>query len=162
MLEVGMLAEADLAQAGKSRPLLGVSDANAFRELLKAGERSAVFAIQSPSAGYFKGEQALHFFYLNVGQPGRPYLARVEIPEWVARRAAMLDALHAMLVAQSHVLGRQPYPYALLRAHEVAVVSLAEQEQVEGMIVAELLSRGILSIDTSNKQYGKDLLIKKK
>ena len=162
MLEVGMLAEAGLAQAGKNRPLLGVSDASAFRELLQPGERSAVFAIQSPSAQYFKGEQALHFFYLNAGQAGRPYLARVEIPAWVAQRTAMLDALHAMLVSQSHVLGSRPYPYALLRAHEVAVVSLAEQEQVEGMIVAELLGRGILSVETSNKQYGKDLLARRK
>jgi hypothetical protein len=162
MLEVGLLAEADLAQAGRDRPLLGVSDASAFRELLAApGERSAVFAIRSLSAENFKDELALHFFYLNVGLPDRPYLARVEIPAWVAQQPAMLDALHAMLVSQNKMLGSRPYPYVLLRAHEVAVVTQEEQEQVEGLIVAELLQRGIISVETSNKQFGKDLLSRK-
>lgn len=163
MLEVSLLPEADLAQAGKNRPLLGVSDASAFRELLTTpGQRSAVFKIQSLSAHYFEDDQALHFFYLNVGQADRPYLARVEIPAWVAQRTAMLDGLHAMLVSQSHVLGSRPYPYVLLRAHEVAVVSLAEQDQVESIIVSDLLRRGIISLDASNKQFGKDLLAQKR
>jgi hypothetical protein len=162
MLEVGLLSEGDMAQAGKNRPLHGVSDANAFRELLThPGDRSAVFGIHSVSAKYFEGDLALHFFYLNIGQAGRPYLARVEIPAWVAQRTAMLDALHAMLVSQNNMLGSRPYPYVLLRAHEVAVVTLEEQEQVESLIVAELLQRGIISVETSNKQYGKGLLSKK-
>ena len=73
----------------------------------------------------------------------------------------MLDALHAMLVSQNSMLGSRPYPYVLLRAHEVAVVSQAESEQVENLIVAELLRHGIISVETSNKQHGKELLSKK-
>jgi hypothetical protein len=155
MLELATLEE--LRQAGKVRPWMGVSDAGLFRELLAPGERSALFAIQSTAAQSFSGALALHFFYLNVGLEGRPWIARVELPAWVAEDPAAVDLLHAALVGQSRILGSRPYPYALHRAHEVAVVTLAEKEQLELMLVAELLRRGLPLGEKSNKQTAKDL-----
>jgi hypothetical protein len=149
--------EGDLSQAGRLRPLLGVTDVSLFRDLLQPGERSAVFGIQSRSAQSFEGELALHFFYLNVGQPDRPWLARVEIPAWVAASSVLLDRLHNTLVEQCWQLGSRPYPYALHRAHEVAVVRLEEKEQLENMIVLELRRQGVDVGEKSNKQYSKDI-----
>ena len=158
LLELPLLsAQGDLGQAGRLRPLQGVTDVALFHGLLQPGERSAVFGIQSRSAQRFEGELALHFFYLNVGRPENPWLARVEIPAWVANSSGLLDRLHTTLVEQCWQLGSRPYPYALHRAHEVAVVRIEEKEQLENMIILELLRQGVDIGQGSNKQYSKDI-----
>jgi len=157
LLEVASLEQSQLAQVRQSYPLRGVSDRYLFQRLLAPGERSAVFAIQSRSASHYHDQLALHFFYLNVGLPGRPWLSRVEIPGWVAAEPHRLQALHAALVQQCRVLGNRPYPYLLHRAHEAAVVSFEEKEQVTQMIVAELRQRGVEIDQASYKQSTKDL-----
>ncbi len=154
LLELANLA--DVGDAGKVRPWMGVRDTDLFRERLGPGERSALFAIQSPAAASFSGALALRFFYLNVETAGRPWLARVETPAWVAEDEKAVNLLHAALVQQSRILGARPYPYALHRAHEVAVVTLAEKDQLEGMLVAEMLRRGLTVGEKSNKQIAKD------
>jgi hypothetical protein len=156
LLELANLADLRDAGTPSARPWMGVRDASLFRERLGPGERSALFAIRSPAAQSFSGPLALHFFYLNVGYVGRPWLARVEVPAWVAGDEQAVDLLHAALVTQSRILGTRPYPYALHRAHEVAVVSLAEKEQLEGMLVAELQRRGVPVGEKSYKQTAKD------
>jgi hypothetical protein len=156
LLEVASLSEEQLPQVKRLYPLRGVLDRNIFQGLLAPGERSAVFAIQSRSGEHYRGQLALHFFYLNVGRPGRPWLARVEIPAWVAADTQRLDDLQAVLVRQCQILGNRPFPYLIHRAHEAAVVSLEEKEQVEQMIVSELYSRGVEVEDVSSKQYAKE------
>jgi len=157
LLELSLLKEGELNKAGKERPLAGVTDADLFRERLEPGQRSAVFAIQSSSAQHFQGELSLHFFYLNVGRPEHPWITRTEIPAWVAHDPARLDPLQAVLVSQCRMLGTRPYPYVLHRAHEVAVVSLAEKDQLEQMIIAEMYRRGIPVGEKSYKQSHKEL-----
>ena len=144
-----------LDKAGVERPLRGVYDFQLFLSLLKPGERSAVFAILSNSKS-FSGRLALHFFYINVGREDHPYIARVEIPRWVAEDPDLLNLLHACLVAQAHILGASPYPYVLHRAHEIAVVSHDERNQLENMILAELRRQGVPVGERSNKQIAKD------
>jgi hypothetical protein len=157
LLEVSSMSEAELRQRGKASPLRGVSDRRLYRDILRPGERSAVFGYQSWWAKHFQDKLALHFFYLNIGREGHPWLARVEIPAWVAADSTMLDDLHATLVSQCRSMGSRPYPYLLLRAHEAAVVTLEEKEQVTQMIVMELRRRGIEVGEKSYKQAGKDL-----
>jgi hypothetical protein len=157
LLEVASLEQSQLSQVRQSYPLRGVSDRFLFQRLLAPGERSAVFAIQSRSASNYRDQLSLHFFYLNVGSPGHPWLARVEVPGWVVAEASRLQALHAALVQQCRVLGSRPYPYLLHRAHEAAVVSLEEKEQVTQMIVAELQQRGVEIDRASYKQSANDL-----
>lgn len=158
MLEIGYkLAEEDLVDVKHRFPMRGVTDYDLYRNLLKSGERSAVFAIQSKSAGNYRGALALHFFYLNVGRPGYPWLARVEIPRWVAENPLMLEYLHTALVHQTRIMGSRPYPYILHRAHEAAVVSYEDREQVNQMIVMELRRRGVSVDEQSQKQALKEL-----
>jgi hypothetical protein len=157
LLEVAK-ADADaLAEMRKFRPFKGVTDRELFREILQPGERSAIFGIQSRSSKPYQGELSLHFFYLNVGRVKHPYLARVEIPAWVADDRSMLDSLHAVLVNQCHMIGARAYPYLLHRAHETAVVSLEDKDQVTQMIVNELRKRGLEVAGESAKQYNKDI-----
>jgi len=159
LLELIQLDALELASYTQARRrYAGVSDVSLLSPFLQhPGDRSAVFAIQSEIARRFTGDLTLHFFYLNVGLPGRPHLARVEIPGWVARDPALIGTLQAVLVEQAAMLGTRPYPYILHRAHEEAIVTLLESEHVEEMIVAAFNQRGIPVEEKSYKQYHKDL-----
>jgi len=154
-LEVAMTPQAELPNIKKLHPLRGVTDFAVFRQVLEAGERSAVFAIQSKSAKSYQDGLKLHFFYLNAGYPGKPYVARVEIPAWVAENSENLDSLHSVLIEQCRVMGVRPYPYLLHRAHETAVVKLPEKEQVRLMVTQELRQRGVRVGEQSYKQSAK-------
>ena len=156
LLETMQIPDEHLPEIRKHHPLRGVRDFELFRGLLGAGERSAVFALQSQSARSYPGPLALHFFYINTGRSGHPWLARVEIPSWVAEDSQMLDTLQATLVQQCRALGNRPYPYILHRAHETAVVTLQEREQVTEMISLELRRRGVPVGEQSYKQSAKE------
>jgi hypothetical protein len=156
LLEVALLPEDELGQVKHWRPLRRVTDIDLFKNLLEPGQRSAVFALQSHTAQEYAGVLALHFFYLNVGLPGRPSLARVEVPAWVVNGAGQLDMLQAALVAQCRSMGKRPFPYVLHRAHEAALVTLEEKEQVTNMIALELRRRGVEVGEISNKQAAKN------
>jgi hypothetical protein len=159
LLEVACATPPEIEQIRKFRPLHGVSDADLYETRLGPGERSAVFALQSQGARSYQGPLALHFFYLNVSasksEPAS--LARVEVPAWVAEDATSLEMLHAVLVSQCRIMGTRRYPYLLHRAHEVAVVTFREQQEVTEMIVGELLRQGIPVRGRSHKQAAKDL-----
>ncbi len=157
LLEVALATQADLPNIRKYQPLRGITDLDLYVNLIAPGERSGVFAIQSQSARNYQGSLGLRFFYLNVGIPGKPWLARVEIPAWVAESKELLGSLHAVLVEQCKMMGARPYPYLLHRAHETALVSLQEREQVTQMIIMELQRRGITPGQVSHKQAHKEL-----
>jgi hypothetical protein len=157
LLEVALLPRDQLHEIKDYTPLRGVQDIDLYAELLPPGERSPVFKIQSHSAKNYSGGLALHFFYLNIGREGRPGMARVEIPAWVAQNETLLNDLHAVLVHQSSIMGGRAYPYLLHRSHEAAVVTWEEKQQVVEMITQELVRRGIPLRSTSNKQSAKNL-----
>jgi len=162
MLELTLLSTSDFSAPSFKRKLAGVTDTHIFEGFLQPGERSAILGIQSLSIEKFTGELALHFFYLNVGRKDHPSLARVEIPAWVAQKKELVDLLHLVLWEQSQMLGTRPYPYALHRAHEIAIVKFEEKEHISALIQAELLRQGIDPLQKSNKQSAKDLPGKKR
>jgi len=156
LLELFEIPDQYLGEASRLRPLFGVRDTDLFRNLLAPGERSAVFMIQSQSTKRFKGVLTLHIFYLNVGSPDFPCLVRVEIPAWVADNPALLDLLHATLVSQCRYMGSKPFPYAIHRAHEIAVITHFEKQQLENMISVALHNQGFHTQGPSNKQFIKN------
>lgn len=157
LLEVALSQEQDWRNFHDYHPLRGVTDRSLLGRLLGPGERSAIFGLQSQSSSYYQGEYQLHFFYLNVSSTQEPSLARVEIPAWVSQQDDRVAELQAVLVQQCRLLGNRPYPYALHRAHETAVVNLPEKEQVTQMIVLEMVQRGLAVGKISSKQTLKDL-----
>jgi hypothetical protein len=157
LLEVAKAEARDLSEMRKYHPFKGVTDRELYRDILQPGERSAIFGIQSRSSKPYQEALGLHFFYLNVGKVRHPYLSRVEIPAWVVEDRSMLDNLHAILVNQCRMIGARAYPYLLHRAHETAVVSLEDKEQVTQMIIHELQKRGLEVAGLSAKQYNKDV-----
>lgn len=157
LLELMELPAEKLEEAGKIRPFLGITDAELFAAILKPGERSAVFQVNSATVNkYFLDDLKIHFFYLNVSQTEQPQLARVEIPQWVLNQAGQLDMLHAYLLQECRQMGPRAYPYILHRAHEIALVSYKERDRLEQMIQQELLSQGLDLSFKSNKQHAKD------
>jgi hypothetical protein len=145
------------SENGTKRSLQPLTDAFLFRDRLPPTARAAIFSIQSRSALSFSGETALHFFYLNTGSAGKPSLARVEIPAWVAEDKSRVGLLHTVLLEQCRHLGAAPYPYALHRSHEIALVTLIDKAQIEAMIGRVMISQGMTPPMPSNKQFAKNL-----
>jgi hypothetical protein len=134
-------------------PFRHITDGMLFT-FLKPGERSALFENASPANQdhYKPAGHTVYFFYLNAGRAGKEALLRVEVPEWVAQDKAKLDLVHAALVEQCRVT--DGFPYVLMRAHELAVVTLGERREFEQMVTGALLRRG-LSPGISQKAQGK-------
>ena len=156
LLEIAELDDMRLKKAARLELLTGVTDEDLLGERLAPGERSAVFGIQAQFANAYRDELALHFFYLNVGNLASPWLVRVEIPAWVAFSASQIELLQAVLLEQCQLMGAHPYPYLLHRAHEAAVVTQAEKEQVDLMLIRELNRCGLPVGFESQKQFHKN------
>ncbi len=131
----------------------GLTDGMLF-EALKPGERSALFVHASPNNDIYYRERGhtIYFFYLNAGRPGKDALLRVEVPEWVANDPARLGLVHGTLMAQCATT--DGFPYVLMRAHELAVVTVGERRAFEEMVMGALIRRR-LKAGVSQKAQGK-------
>jgi hypothetical protein len=130
----------------------GLDDRFLMRYLLQPGDRSALMIQQSPQNKAFKDldeSREIAFFYINLASEGQdPYLARVEVPMWVAKSRQAVDEVHALLYEQCQILDR--YPYVLTRADECAVIRGHEKEALQQMIAIELI-KNQLSVAGSQK-----------
>jgi hypothetical protein len=125
----------------------GVQDRELFINLLGQGERSALFISQSSVQKRY-GEHRVYFFYLRVGDE----IARVEIPQWVAKDESLLNLTHGLILDQcQRGLG---YPVALSEAHEKAVVTTADREEF-WQLVESLMVEEKMPTPTSAKSFSK-------
>jgi hypothetical protein len=133
-----------------AKPFGGLADSALFEQILSPGERSALFEFASFWNNLYRDRalhrgsvsHSVHFFYLNVGKT-YPVVARVEIPQWVAEKPALVDRIHAALVEQSAVTLNDPYPYALIRADEEAFISSQEKAYLDGQMAVALIRDGL-------------------
>jgi hypothetical protein len=155
-LDPDQVKRGNLQTAG---PLEGLTDRDLYQWILGPGDRSGLMIQQSPQNKAYRETNHDHeivFFYMNVASPQQePYLARVEVPMWVARDKTMVGALQAILYAQCQITDR--YPYALTRADEVAVVHAHEKRALDEMIGIELL-RNRQALELSHKLSSKTLV----
>ncbi len=145
-----------------SGDLEGLRDLDLYRAILKPGERSAMMVQNSPHNLKFKQRginYEIAFFYLKIYNGFQDAIARVDIPMWVARNKEAVNELHGLLVSQCGMQGRNPYPYALTRADELAVVSGRDKAKLEEMIRMEwrLNKPEIDPLVFSAKAWGKQL-----
>lgn len=129
----------------------GLVDSDLFSQLLGPGERSALFqeAQVGTSTDRF-GERAA-FFYLNVDNAE---IARVELPEWVARDPGVVDFVHAVLADQNRK--GHGYPVALREAHEQAIVRGPDREAFIALLERSL-TRHRVTVRHSLKQRAKQV-----
>lgn len=142
--EAEIIAKQKLLEVGGD--LEGLRDIHLFDAVLEAGERSAIMVSNSPRNFDYRQKNLnfeIAFFYLKVFNGYKTAIARVDIPMWVARNPAAVDALHAVLLEQCQMQGRTPYPYALTRADELAVVTSKDKRKLEELIMLELRKQGI-------------------
>jgi hypothetical protein len=139
-------------------PLERLPDRAVFGALLPPGTRSAIFVSPSPVNHdyYHPAGHTVHFCYLNLaGEEERdPVIARVEFPAWVVEDSDRLSLVHGAIVDQSRITG--DYPYALIRADELAFISGPERATFEEMVTTSLLHAGVRSA-LSPKAYYKTL-----
>jgi len=154
-LVVSMLPYTASNQAGVD--LGGLSDMHLFQRLLSPGQRSAIFKLRSPASIHYPDDLGLHFFYINPGSENSPWIARVEIPAWVAGQERQVNVLHRALLDQCRLMGQRPYPYLLHRAHEEATVSQEEKEQLQARLAYELQRQGLGISQPSHKLSAKEL-----
>ncbi|MHB0912018.1 MAG: DNA double-strand break repair nuclease NurA [Armatimonadota bacterium] len=112
-----------------------LTDSGVYRRRLADGQRSALFISSSKILEEY-GEHAVWAYYLNVGKE----VVRVEIPEWVARDARLVDLTHAVACDQA-AKGRG-YPVALSEAHEHAVVRGADRAAFYSAVERSLVKHG--------------------
>ncbi|BBB46898.1 DNA double-strand break repair nuclease NurA [Pelolinea submarina] len=141
----------------RSDGLAELRDTTLLAGILPAGQRSAIFALQSSSSDNYPEALRIHFFYLNVSTNDNDYIVRVEIPAWVAEDTDKVNRLHALLLAQCRIMGGRPYPYLLHRAHETAVVHFDEKAQLQDALAQELQRQGLDVPQPSNKLAAKGL-----
>jgi hypothetical protein len=157
LLEISSAPDNELINLRKQHPLLGVTDQWLFGQILGKHERSALFALQAKTAEKYLGSLSLHFFYMNAGDGRNPAIIRVDIPFWVANDKRALENLHGVLIKQTEIMGNKPFPYLLHRAHEIAVVTHLEKEQIDQMLVVEIRNHEGEIGELSGKQSAKNL-----
>src|SRR5438105_264971 len=119
--------------------LRGLNDAHLIGRRLDRWDRSGLFRVRSNVHDPYYGIHRVYFFLLATGDE----VARVEVPEWVARDQAMLGLLHAVLVDQcTKGFG---YPAVLARADDRAVISLADRGVLDTLVQQELARHGVVA-----------------
>ncbi len=117
--------------------LRGLTDAHLLGPGLGAWERSALFRVRSNVHDPHYGAHRVYFFLLDTGAE----VARVEVPEWVARDRAKLDRVHAVLADQC--AKGSGYPAVLARADDRAVISTLDRTTLSNLVRQELARRGV-------------------
>jgi hypothetical protein len=87
----------------------------------------------------YYGGHRVYFFLLATGDE----IARVEVPEWVARDRTLVSSLHAVLVDQ--VTKGFGYPAVLARADDRAVISLGDRGVLDTLVKQELARHGVVA-----------------
>ncbi|MFC1932308.1 DNA double-strand break repair nuclease NurA [Chloroflexota bacterium] len=124
----------------------GVRDRELFSNLLGQGERSASFISQSSIVRKRYGEHWVYFFYLKLDDE----IARVEIPQWVARDENLLNLAHNLVLDQCR--RGQGYPVALSEAHEQAVVTGADREYFWQLVESSLVDEHLPILGSAKSQ----------
>ncbi len=121
----------------------GLSDAALFQDLLP-GQRTGLFTATSEiNENFDAAGHRICFCYMNVATEtgeANAAMARIEMPVWIARDPARLEAALAAVWSDCRLLH---YPYLLTRAHELALVTRQERTTLEQMLRTEMMRRGL-------------------
>jgi hypothetical protein len=127
----------DVCAGGPACMLRGLSDVHLLSTGLTRWDRSALFRVRSNVHDPYYGSHRVYFFLLDTGDE----VARVEVPEWVARDREKLSAVHAALADQcAKGFG---YPAVLARADDRAVLTLNDRSMLDTLVRQELARRGV-------------------
>ena len=126
----------------------GVRDRELFTALLTPGERSALFISPSKIQKRY-GINLVNFFYLRLEDE----IARIEIPQWVARDEKRLNLVHTLVLDQCK--RGQGYPVALGEAHEKAVITGADRDNFWQMVESSLIAEHLPTLGSAKSRNKK-------
>lgn len=129
----------DICHGAHACSLRGLSDAQLIGRGLERWERTGLFRVRSNVHDPYYGVHRVYFFLLATGDE----IARVEVPEWVARDQSLLTLLHSVLVDQ--IQKGFGYPAVLARADDRAVISLTDRGVLDTLVQQELARRGVVA-----------------
>jgi hypothetical protein len=130
-------ADCGVCTGAQACALRGLNDAHLLGRGLARWDRCGLFRVRSNVHDPYYGPHRVYFFLLQTGDE----IARIEVPEWVARDQAMLNMLHGVLVDQcAKGFG---YPAVLARADDRAVISLGDRGVLEQLVSQELARQGV-------------------
>ncbi|MFY9588846.1 MAG: DNA double-strand break repair nuclease NurA [Actinomycetota bacterium] len=115
--------------------VLRVTDAQLFRRVLKAGERSPLFWSGAPVLQAY-GRHRVAFCYLDVNDE----MARLEVPGYVAESPELMELAHWAAADQAR--RGYGYPVALAEAHEQAIVRWADREAFFRLVARRFVREG--------------------
>ena len=119
----------------------GLLDRHVVGRLLEPGERSALFSSTSHIQREYPDDNKICYFYVLIPSgAGRGEVARVEIPEWVARSPHLTDRVHAVVLRECEK--GDGYPLILSEAHERAVIRAPEREAFQHLLERTLRRAG--------------------
>lgn len=125
----------------RTESLDGLLDRHVVGRLLEPGERSALFSSTSHIQREYPDDNKICYFYVHIpSTAGGGEVARVEIPEWVARRPALTDRVHAVVLRECEK--GDGYPLILSEAHERAVIRAPEREAFQHLLERTLRRAG--------------------
>jgi len=152
LLHVAQLPDAEITQANvRASRYQALTDTALFADL-RPNERSALFSstAQANEVDFRGAGQEIAFFYLNVSRhEDAPRIARVDIPVWATREEGLVDRVHRAIYQDAEGSG---YPYVLIRAHELALVTHQERKELESMLNIEVMRRTAEPLQASIKQ----------
>ncbi len=130
----------------KVQPL---KDVTLLANLLKPGQRSAIFRSNSRILSLYTEGQHIYFCYLHVGTE----IARIEFPEWVAKDEKLLN--QALGITLTQVDKGFGYPVALAEAHNLAVVKGSDRSRFFALLEDQMLKAGLKNVGISYKEARK-------
>ncbi len=133
LLHVAQLADVDITKENvRASRYRALTDATLFSDLAP-NQRTALFSSTAQvNKTFADAGQEICFFYINVARnPETPRIARVDIPRWAAEQPEMLDRVHRAIYRDCD---GTDYPYVLIRAHELALVTYQERRELENML----------------------------
>jgi len=133
-----------------------LTDATLFRDLAP-NQRSALFSSTAQvNQTFADAGQEICFFYINVArQADMPHIARVELPRWAAQKPGLLDRVHRAIYRDCD---GTDYPYVLIRAHELALVTYQERQDLESMLNIAYMKLTGESLSSSTKETLKGIV----
>lgn len=129
--------------------LNGIRDRDLFENLLKEGQRSALFISPSRVSRQRYGQHQVYFFYLKVAEE----VARVEIPQWVALNSQRLGLTHTLILDQCQ--RGHGYPVTLSEAHEQAVVTGKDREQLQKLVELSMTGESLPFVSSAKSRSKK-------
>jgi hypothetical protein len=129
----------------------GLTDRDIFLKHLPPRHRSATFQLHFPvSVPQQRRDPTIYFFYLKTDSEDQ--IARIEVPEWVVMDPSLMELVHAGILIECQATNG--FPYSLIRAHELAVVTDGERQALDHWITTICLEYG-LQLQPSQKAMTK-------